>query len=91
MVDENAKGAAVGKPISAKDDDDVLLYDLVDPDTTTRKIPPSRSPFDPRTGQITTKVELDANPDGPDGDTDENDHYTVSGDGRRPVYRQQAR
>ena len=34
IVDENAKGAAVGKPITAKDDDTALLYTLSDADTT---------------------------------------------------------
>ena len=32
-MDENAKDAAVGKPISAKDDDAVLLYTLADGST----------------------------------------------------------
>ena len=29
MVDENAEGALVGKPITATDDDDVLVYSLI--------------------------------------------------------------
>ena len=32
-VDENAKGAQVGKPITASDDDDVLVYSLEDGST----------------------------------------------------------
>ena len=67
-MDENAKGAAVGKPISAKDDDTVLLYTLTDPDTTDTVDPTESFGIDSRTGQITTKVALDANAAGADTD-----------------------
>ena len=70
MVDENAKGAAVGKPISAKDDDAVLVYDLEDPDTDDAVDPTESFDIDRRTGQITTKVALDANAA---EDTDDNE------------------
>ena len=59
MVDENAKGAAVGKPITAKDDDTALLYELAVTTDTTETVDPTESfEINPRTGQITTKVAL---------------------------------
>ena len=78
-VDENAKGAAVGKPISAKDDDAVLLYDLVDPDTADTVNITELFGIDSRTGQITTKVALDSNAGDTPNDTDtDEDTYTVT-------------
>ena len=77
-VDENKKGAAVGKPISATDDDDVLVYTLganvanEDVDETTL------FDIDSRTGQLTTKIALDSNSGDDANDTDtEEDTYTV--------------
>jgi hypothetical protein len=66
-VDENAKGALVGKPITATDDDDVLVYSVSDPDTTDTVDPTESFGIDARTAQLTTKVALDAFPDGTDG------------------------
>ena len=60
MVDENAKDAQVGKPITAKDDDDALLYELEDPDTATTPDMTDLFKINERTGQITTKIALDS-------------------------------
>ena len=58
-VDELAKGALVGKPITATDDDDVLVYSLAgDTDPTVDEA--TLFAIDPRTAQITTKVALDS-------------------------------
>ena len=57
-MDELATGAAVGKPISATDDDDVLIYDIVDPDTSVTPAPTTLFAINARTGQITTKSEV---------------------------------
>ena len=76
-VDENAKGANVGKPVSATDgDDDVLLYTLTDPSTEAPDILALFS-IDERTGQITTKKEIDSNDGAADTDADE-DTYTAT-------------
>ena len=76
-VNENAKGANVGKPVSATDgDDDVLLYTLGDGDTdaapTAAEIAEWFS-IDSRTGQITTKIKLDSHTASANADTDDNE------------------
>ena len=78
MVDENAKGAQVGKPITAKDDDDALLYKLADGSTddvgTQNDI--DETPLykiNERTGQITTKVALDSHTATDNADADDNE------------------
>ena len=68
-VDENAKGAQVGKPITAKDDDDALLYVLTGAGDEAEDFG-----INERTGQITTKKALDSNADGADTDADEDTH-----------------
>ena len=78
-VDENAKGAEVGKPITAKDDDDALQYSIHDPDTSDNVDPTDSFGINDRTGQITTKKALDSNADGPDTDADaDEDTHTVT-------------
>ena len=76
IVDENAKGAQVGKPISAKDDDAALLYSLAGNPANADVDETDLFGINERTGQITTKVALDANAA---GDTDVNEvTYTVT-------------
>ena len=84
-VDENAKGAPVGKPVSATDDDEVLIYSVSDPDADRPGRPDVTTLFgiNERTGQITTKVALDSSSaDGSQdttGDTDDNEQtHTVT-------------
>ena len=81
MVDENAKGAQVGKPITAKDDDTVLVYSLADGSTATvgtdNQIDETELfGIDARTGQITTKKGIDSDADAEDGTSE--DTYTVT-------------
>ena len=81
MVDENAKGAQVGKPITATDDDDVLVYSLTaaTPDANVDVDETTLFGIDERTGQITTKVGIDSNAGDTPNDTDtDEDTYTVS-------------
>ena len=66
-VDENAKGALVGKPITATDDDDVLVYSLLAVDTQGNTDPADDTTsastlfsIGGRSGQITTKIALDS-------------------------------
>ena len=75
-VDENAKGAQVGKPITAKDDDEVLVYTLTDPDTTDTTDVTELFGIGARTGQITTKAGIDSDADAADGSAE--DTYTVT-------------
>ena len=76
-VDENAKGANVGEPFTAKDgDDDILLYTLTDPSTDAPDLTEYFG-IDARTGQITTKKELDSDEDAADTDADE-EEWTVT-------------
>ena len=76
-VNENAKGANVGKPVSATDgDDDVLLYTLGDGDTDTAPTAAEIAEWfsiDSRTGQITTKIKLDSHIESANADTDANE------------------
>ena len=64
-MDEGVKGATVGKPIMAEDDDgDVLLYTLGGTDKASFTI-------DSRTGQLKTKDDkLKSDNDGLSGDDD---------------------
>ena len=75
-VDEGIKGAQVGKPTTAMDDDTALLYELEDPDDQDQVDPTDFFSINSRTAQITTDEELDSNSDGQDSDTAE-DTYTV--------------
>ena len=83
-VDENAKGALVGKPITASDDDDVLVYSLVDvssEDVGTQNNVDETALFaiDPRTAQITTKKALDSSSESGEQDTtDDTDENEVT-------------
>ena len=76
-VDEGIKGAQVGKPITAKDDDTALLYSLTladDPGTTD--VDESKLfGINSRTAQITTSAELNSDDDS-DATTDAT--YTVT-------------
>ena len=81
-VDENAKGANVGKPLVAKDgDNDVLHYTIADGSTATVGTNNDIDELtlfsiDERTGQIKTKKEIDSDADSTDTD-DSEDTYTV--------------
>ena len=78
-VDENLKGASVGKPISATDaDGDILVYTLIDPNDGDDIDILDLFEIDARTGQIKTKVAIDSKAgDSPnDADNDE-DKYIV--------------
>ena len=96
-VDELVKGAQVGKPITASDDDDVLVYSLTDGSTSAvggaednEVDEATLFAINGRTAQITTKAKLDSNTERPTtlGDTDDNEvTYTVIGDCCRPVGR----
>ena len=84
-VDENAKGAQVGKPITAKDDDDALLYELSDASSATVGTDNNIDETDlfginSRTGQITTKVKLDSSSSNGEQDT-VGDTGAADGDG----------
>ena len=75
-VDEGIKGAQVGKPITAKDDDTALLYslDLAD-DAATADVDESKLfGINTRTAQITTNEKLNSDDDS-DATTDQ--EYTV--------------
>ena len=78
-VDENAKGAQVGKPITAKDDDDALLYDLTGDGDTTNGDETEDFGINERTGQITTKKALDSHTATDNADADDNEEsHTVT-------------
>ena len=73
-VDENAKGAEVGKPITAKDDDDALLYVLTGAGAEAEDFG-----INERTGQITTKKALDSHTASDNADADDNEEsHTVT-------------
>ena len=79
-MDEGIKGAQVGKPITAKDDDTAsLLYSLeLADDTDTGDVDESKLKLfgiNTRTGQITTNEKLDS--DDADSDATTNRTYTV--------------